>query len=82
MKRLLALFIVLVCINGTTFSQNGSGKTYDETTKIYTLMITNTPGYALPSTGGAGTRALTAVGAVLTVSAILGLAWKTGRRTA
>ena len=41
-----------------------------------TFTVENEPGVALPNTGGPGTTALTVSGAVLTVSAVLGYAWK------
>ena len=40
---------------GTTLSQDGRGKTYDNNTKTYTLKISNSTGYELPETGGLGT---------------------------
>ena len=40
---------------GTTLSQSGSGRTYDASTRTYTLKISNNPGVELPSTGGHGT---------------------------
>lgn len=52
---------------GTTLSASGDGVNYDETTKTYTLLITNQTGYELPSTGGPGTAFHTILGAVLTI---------------
>ena len=53
---------------GTSLSYNG-GITYDEKTKIYTLRISNSEGYELPSTGGIGTGAVRLAGAVWMIAA-------------
>ena len=53
---------------GTSLSYNG-GITYDEKTKIYTLRISNSEGYELPSTGGIGTGALRCASSALMIMA-------------
>jgi uncharacterized surface anchored protein len=54
--------------DGTSYSQS-AGKTYDESTKTYTLGITNSSGYALPSSGGSGTGMFHIVGSLLALGA-------------
>ena len=39
------------------------------------------PGVSLPYTGGPGSKAFTVIGMVLTVSAVLGYAWRAGKLT-
>ncbi|MBQ8994416.1 MAG: fibro-slime domain-containing protein [Oscillospiraceae bacterium] len=40
---------------GTTLSASGDGVSRDETTKVYTIKVSNSAGYALPASGGIGT---------------------------
>lgn len=54
---------------GTTLSSSGSGKKYDSSTKVYTIKLSNSAGYELPSTGGVGTRAFMVYGLLLIVLA-------------
>ena len=56
---------------GTALSSNGSGKAYDSGTKVYTLKVSNSSGYALPSTGGRGVQTLYALGVVLVAAAVV-----------
>ena len=55
---------------GTTLSQSGSGRTYDASSKTYTLKVSNSAGVELPSTGGPGTQTIYLLG-----SLFLGLAY-------
>ena len=50
---------------GSTLSQSGSGKSYDNQTQIYTLKVSNETGYELPGTGGNGVGLLYRYGWVL-----------------
>ena len=52
---------------GTTLSEDGSGKSYDEATGVVTLMITNTAGVVLPQSGGIGTTIFYILGSVLVI---------------
>ena len=54
---------------GTSLSASGNGKSYDAAAKLYTLKLSNSAGYILPSTGGPGLRGLTLLGAVLILGA-------------
>ena len=65
---------------GTNISSNGSGKTYDANTKAYTLKISNSAGYELPSTGGPGTSFIYLLGSILTAFAGAGLMMRRKRR--
>ena len=49
---------------GTTLSSSGSGLERGKETLVYLLKVSNTSGYELPHTGGAGTTAYTMFGAV------------------
>ena len=51
--------------DGTNLSKSGDGITLDSDTSVYTMLISNTSGAVLPSTGGSGTMVLYAVGAVM-----------------
>jgi LPXTG-motif cell wall-anchored protein len=53
---------------GTSLSERG-GLTYDESTGIYTMKISNNRGYVLPEAGGMGTRLFYIIGAVLAFGA-------------
>ena len=64
---------------GTTLSQSGSGRSYDPETKVYTLIVSNSAGYELPSTGGPGTRRFTISGSILILGAGVML-WMRRRR--
>ena len=59
--------------------ENGVVKNGNQT--ITSAEIENEPGAALPNTGGPGVKAFIAGGAVLTVTAVLGYAWKADRLT-
>ena len=50
---------------GSNLSQNGTGVSYNSAAGTYTLTVTNTTGYALPSTGGSGTDLLYLLGGML-----------------
>ena len=54
---------------GTNLSSNGSGIAFDSEKKVYTLKISNSSGYALPSAGGYGNMPFIIIGLVLMVSA-------------
>ncbi|MDO5131801.1 MAG: SpaA isopeptide-forming pilin-related protein, partial [Eubacteriales bacterium] len=58
---------------GTNISSDGSGKSFDENTKVYTLKISNSAGYQLPATGGPGREIFRLFGIVLTALAAAGL---------
>ena len=60
---------------GTNLSESGVGKSYNSTTKVYTLKLSNTSGMALPSTGGPGTRLFTILGSILVMLAAV-LLWR------
>ena len=47
---------------GSAFSLSKEGISHDDTTNTYTLTVTNTTGYELPSTGGRGTQPFTLLG--------------------
>ena len=64
--------------DGTSISQNGSGKSYDSETGVFTLKIANSNGFVLPATGGHGTRVITILGAILTAGAGL-ILWRRRR---
>ena len=53
--------------DGTTLSQSGSG--ISQIDDVYQLTVTNDEGAALPSTGGPGTEAYLALGALMAVGA-------------
>ncbi|MBR0130541.1 MAG: LPXTG cell wall anchor domain-containing protein, partial [Firmicutes bacterium] len=55
---------------GTTLSSSGAGKQYDGDTNVYTLLITNSTGYAFPSTGGIGTGLYTGIGILLMLGSV------------
>ena len=57
----------------TSVSYGGSGVVFDPDTNTYTLTVTNTAGFVLPSTGGPGTAALSLVGSVTVLLAGAGL---------
>ena len=50
---------------GTSLSSSGGGKKYDADAHVYTLLISDTAGYALPSTGGSGTGRIYLFGILL-----------------
>lgn len=54
-----------------TLPPSHGGIEYDSTTKTYTLTVTNSAGYELPSTGGPGTLGYTLTGALLILAAAL-----------
>ena len=60
---------------GTTLSGSGTGVSYDSSSKVYTLLISNSAGYALPSTGGPGTHFFPVLGTVL-IAGAGALLWK------
>ncbi len=66
---------------GTTLSQSGSGIAYDAAEKVYTLKISNSAGYELPSTGGPGTNLIYLLDIMLTGIAGAGLLMRKRRRT-
>ena len=80
--------IITVSATGVTYNQNNSlslsngGVNYDETTKTYTLTVTNNVGIELPSTGGPGTGLIYLLGLMLTGLAGTGLMLKRRRRNA
>lgn len=49
----------------TALSNSGRGKSYDSGTGVYTLKISNSTGYILPSSGGIGTTIFYALGSIL-----------------
>ena len=68
---------ITVAASGVTYTQSdsslspsGNGITFDETTKTYTLTVTNTPGVELPSTGGMGAAAFTVTGGAMALLAL------------
>ena len=61
---------------GSSISSDGDGKSYDPATKVYTLKISNSSGYELPSTGGIGTTIFYVVGGVLVLAALVILVTK------
>ena len=74
--------VITVTVDGVTYdegtslssSSSGHGVSYNNSTGVYTLKISNSAGYELPSTGGTGTYPYTVVGLVLTMlSATAGL---------
>ena len=74
--------VITVTVDGVTYdegtslssSSSGNGVSYNNSTGVYTLKISNSAGYELPSTGGTGTYPYTVVGLVLTMlSATAGL---------
>ncbi len=50
---------------GTGLSASNSGKSFDEETKVYTLLVSNSAGVALPHTGGPGVLSLYVAGVAL-----------------
>lgn len=66
--------------DGTAISQDGRGITYSLETGVYTMLISNSTGVALPSTGGPGTRMLTILGLILVITAAAGLALRASQR--
>lgn len=66
--------------DGTAISQDGRGITYSLETGVYTMLISNSTGVALPSTGGPGTRMLTILGMILVITAAAGLALRASQR--
>ncbi len=52
---------------GTSISGDGSGKSYDPQTDVYTLKISNSTGAELPMTGGSGTAVIYILGLMLIV---------------
>ena len=64
---------------GTALSQSGAGKS--KKGEIYTLKISNTSGYELPASGGAGTGIFTILGSMLLAFAVGGLLMKKRNRT-
>ena len=58
---------------GTSLSSSGGGKKYDADTHVYTLLISNSAGYALPSTGGSGTGRIYLFGILLIALAAAGM---------
>ena len=53
---------------GTILSSSGNGKSYDESTKVYTLKVSNSSGVELPATGGLGLTPILLTGATLTLT--------------
>ncbi len=54
---------------GSNLSMSGSGLSYDSASGVYTLKVSNSTGYALPSTGGSGTHALAGMALLLIAGA-------------
>ena len=61
---------------GTTLSAGGAGISYDTSTKVFTLKISNSTGYVLPVTGGRGPLRFILFGILLITIAGAGLVWK------
>ena len=71
--------VIMVTVDGVTYdegtdlSNSEYGRTYvqeSDNTIVYTLSISNTTGFELPSTGGRGTAPYTLAGAVLILTAL------------
>ena len=56
---------------GSNLSSGGSGKSYDAAEGIYTFKISNSCGYELPKTGGAGTGVFRLAGTALILTGLL-----------
>ena len=52
---------------GTALSAGHTGMSYDNDTAVYTMKVSNTAGYELPSAGGIGTTVFYVVGTILLV---------------
>ena len=77
--------VITVNASGVTYNQSGSsqsmsneGVIHQKETDPYTLIVTNSAGYELPSTGGPGTRAYTILGSILILGAGV-LLWRRRR---
>ena len=56
---------------GTNLSSSGSGVQFDSGTQIYTIKVSNTTGFELPSTGGVGTWPFRLGGAALLLTGLM-----------